>query len=227
MKKITKRIAAKNNTLHKLVKKYGSDKIKSGYVDFYNHLFEPTRDEVKTVLEIGIGTTVPHAKSSMYDYSINNSYKPGASLRAWRDYFPNAHIYGGDIQLDTQFQEEHITTFLFDSRNGNECETALGDLTFDIIIDDGNHDEMSQVRTMYNLIRRVNPGGFYIIEDITPGNFTPVYKQVIPFALLSKTDLNTTTHNSELRFTYSQITTNVTVDIYILQPHENLLVLKL
>ena len=36
------------------------------------------------------------------------NYKQGASLRSWQEYFPNAMIYGGDIQEDTQFEENRI-----------------------------------------------------------------------------------------------------------------------
>lgn len=215
------------NQLYELIKKYGSDKNESRYTDFYNNLFEPIKNNINSFLEIGLGTIIPNVKSSMYNLYVNDTYVPGASIRAWRDYFPNAQVYGGDIQTDTQFKEDRITTFLFDSRDGNECKTALGDLTFDIIIDDGDHDATSQIKTMYNLINRVNPGGFYIVEDITPGNFTYVYQQVLPIALLSRAELGNTVYNSELSFTHSQITTNPSIDVYVLQPHENILVLKL
>ena len=40
--------------------------------------------------------------------------KPGASLRVWRDYFPNAIIYGADIDKDILFAEERIKTFYID-----------------------------------------------------------------------------------------------------------------
>jgi hypothetical protein len=36
---------------------------------------------------------------------------PGASLRAWRDYFPNAEIYGADIDREILFEEERISAF--------------------------------------------------------------------------------------------------------------------
>jgi hypothetical protein len=30
-------------------------------------------------------------------------YKPGGTLRSWREFFPNATIYGIDVQPETQF----------------------------------------------------------------------------------------------------------------------------
>jgi predicted O-methyltransferase YrrM len=118
------------------------------------------------MLEIGIGTMLPGAMSSMLNYALPG-YKPGGSLRAWRDFFPNGNILGADIQWDTQFSEDRITTIIADSGNREELDRKLGDeRTFDIIIDDGWHWDENQVKTMRNLWHRVRPGGYYIIEDI-------------------------------------------------------------
>ena len=90
--------------LAQLCDKYGSDKgeITSlghpyswgshTYTDYYRRLWGHCRGQVKMVFECGLGTNNPNIKSSM---GING--KPGASLRVWRDYFPNAEIFGGDI----------------------------------------------------------------------------------------------------------------------------------
>ena len=83
------------------IEKYGSDKKKSGYSTLYNELFNKLRPTLNNLLEIGIGTLQPEIPSSFignlnhYDY-----YKPGASLRAWRDFFPNSKIYGIDVADD-------------------------------------------------------------------------------------------------------------------------------
>lgn len=44
------------NILEEIVDFYGSDKNKSGYTPTYNEIFSPIREEVTSVLEIGIGT---------------------------------------------------------------------------------------------------------------------------------------------------------------------------
>jgi hypothetical protein len=156
------------------------------------------------VLEIGLGTIVPGAKSSMHDWrtAYVSDYKPGASLRVWQEYFPNANVYGGDIQPDTQFTDERIKTFLFNSQNGTDCNTSLKDLTFDIIIDDGDHDAVSQIKTIFNLIGRVNAGGFYIIEDVTPGNADIVLQYITPLIHVFN------------------------LDHYLINPEKNLIILK-
>lgn len=168
--------------LQELIDKYGSDKNASKYTEAYVHFFEPIKDNVADILEIGLGTIIPGAKSSMHDWKTKQiaDYKPGASLRVWQDYFPNANVYGGDIQEDTQFTDDRIKTFLFNSQSGIECNKTLKDLTFDIIIDDGDHDAISQIKTIYNLIGRVRPNGFYVIEDITPGNSEIILQFVTP-----------------------------------------------
>ena len=156
-------------TLTEIIDFYGSDKNLSKYTQFYENYFESFRLEKFSMLEIGIGTIKPGVQSSMEATRIQN-YKPGASLRSWQEYFPNAMVYGGDIQDDTQFEDERIKTFLFDSTNNEECENTLGNLTFKLIIDDGLHTGEAQIKTFDNLYKRVEEGGIYVIEDINQGN---------------------------------------------------------
>lgn len=170
--------------LYDLIQKFGSDKNLSGYTELYTNIFEPIKDKEITLLEIGIGT-LTDGESNMRNTQIPN-YKQGASLRVWKEYFQNGMIYGGDIAEDTQFEEDRIKTFLFNSVSENECNEALGDLEFDIIIDDGCHSEYVQKQTYNNLFKRVKVGGFYIIEDIVRGNESDLYKEL---NVLHKTDV--------------------------------------
>jgi hypothetical protein len=154
-------------TLFDLVEKYGTDKTLSGYTYTYQDLFQPIKDNVKTVLEIGLGTLDPSIPSTFVGNTrLFDFYKPGGSLRVWRDFFPNAKIYGVDIAEDCMFQEDRIKTFLFDSSDAQKCSYELKNLEFDIIIDDGNHDPKYQVETLRNLFPLLNINGYYIIEDI-------------------------------------------------------------
>jgi hypothetical protein len=59
---------------------------------------------------------------------------------------------------------------LADSTNEEAFNKALGDCKFDIIIDDGSHLDTHQLLTLRNTWKRVNDGGFYIIEDVYPGS---------------------------------------------------------
>lgn len=165
--------------LTELFTKYGSDKHRNGYSALYTILFDHMKLDSLHIAEIGIGTMIDGVCSSMVGYALPN-YKPGGSLRAWRDFFQNSQIYGFDIQPDTQFTEDRINTFLCDSFNQNEVNNTVyqiktqlnygSDLLFDIIIDDGNHTSISQYSTLRNFYPYLKEGGIYIIEDIHPGS---------------------------------------------------------
>ena len=102
--------------LFELVEKYGTDKTLSKYTYTYDTLFEKIKDSTTSILEIGLGTLDPTMPSSFKGNTIHfEHYKPGGSLRVWRDFFPNAQVYGVDIAKDCMFKEERIKTFLFDS----------------------------------------------------------------------------------------------------------------
>lgn len=162
------------NSLRELIDKYGSDKNKNEYTPIYHTIFNPLKNSNISLLEIGIGTLTPNAPSNMIGYGGDN-YCPGASLRAFRDFFPNGKIYGGDVQTDCMFEEDRIKTFLFDSTNLDQCNNALGGLEFDVIIDDGLHLAEAQLATFSNLWNRLKPNGYYFIEDIS--NTNPIYHQ--------------------------------------------------
>ena len=157
--------------LAELFNKYGSDKDRNGYSHVYSVLFDHLKHEKLHVLEIGIGSMIPNVTSSMKDY-MPDTYIPGASLRAWNDYFPNSRIYGMDVQPDTQFSENRIETYLCDSTDRNSVHTVMNALKveFDIVVDDGWHWDEAQKKTLTNFFPYVKQGGLYIIEDIYPGS---------------------------------------------------------
>lgn len=176
-------------TLEQLFTAYGSDKHINGYTPLYESLFKNLRGQKLVLAEIGIGTMLPGVCSSMVGYAAHEGYKPGGSLRAWRDYFPDAQVHGIDVQPDTQFtDEDRITTHLCDSTNKAEATALLESAAFptqvDVLIDDGNHADDSQLQTFYNFYECVKPGGFYIIEDIFPGSriMTEMLPQIRAFA---------------------------------------------
>lgn len=63
----------------------------------------------KNILEIGLGTNDPTLVSSM-----GSGGRPGPSLYAFKQYLPNANIYGADIDKDILFNEERINTCYVD-----------------------------------------------------------------------------------------------------------------
>lgn len=156
-----------------LFNKYGSDKDRNGYVQLYHTLFARIRQEPIVMLEIGIGTMIPGAHSSMANYALEG-YKPGGSLRAWRDFFPHGRIIGADVQEDTQFSDEdRIETYICNSTKPEEVAAfmeKLKGIEFDVIIDDGSHHDMDQIATLRNFYPHLKADGIYVIEDIYPSS---------------------------------------------------------
>ena len=171
----------KNNEslLNNLSDIYGSDKGEvspdlnpypwpsHNYADFYSLIFGLRRNDIKIVIECGIGTNNPALLSSM---GING--QPGASLRMWRDYFPNANILGCDIDNDILFSEERIKSFHCDQTSKDSVKEFLKNAeifedSIDVIIDDGLHEYNAGICFFENTITSLRIDGIYIIEDVT------------------------------------------------------------
>ena len=170
---------SRTSLLHELFFKYGSDKgapfdqkhsetlwPAHTYADLYFILFETFRHEVKKVFECGLGTNNENFPSNM-----GANGKPGASLRAWRDYFPNADVYGADIDKSVLFQEIRISTYEVDQTNSHSIQImweSIKEVDFDIIIDDGLHTFDAGVSLFNGSFGKLRGGGLYIIEDVRP-----------------------------------------------------------
>ena len=130
------------NPLIDLYDKYGSDKGSVGknshfYSSFYDEIFKKKKEEIKLILECGIGTADTNLHSNM---GVNA--RPGASLKVYRDYFINAQIHGADIDKNILFSSDRISTHYVDQLNIlsiNEMWKNIGFDNFDLIIDDGMH----------------------------------------------------------------------------------------
>lgn len=135
------------------------------YALHYAELFTGRREEIKAVLEIGIGTNDPSLPSSM-----GLEGKPGASLRVWRDYFPKAYIVGADIDRKILFDEDRIRTFFVDQMRAETFEELWSSVEtddFDLIIDDGLHSFEAARTTFDCSFSHLAPGGLYIVEDLS------------------------------------------------------------
>ena len=147
--------------LASLFTKYGTDKGIWGYTPYYASFLGPDRMDVKRVLEIGI---------CGYRDIPNNVV--GASLFVWRDFFPNAEIFG--VDADGRFifnNQERIHTAQCDAYNQPYLHEALigfGGEPFDIIIDDAVHDPQPQIQLMNQLSHWAAPQSFYFMEDVCP-----------------------------------------------------------
>lgn len=163
--------------LCQIMAKHGSDKGgfhgigRHNYTQFYHTLFSDIREAVDSVFEFGIGSTRPDIAHNM-----GSGGKPGASLRGWREYFPNANIYAADIDKDILEPEYRIIKFHCDQTDPASIDALwrrpeLRNKTFDIILEDGLHVFDAQLLFMKKSLHKLREGGYYICEDIPDRDF--------------------------------------------------------
>jgi hypothetical protein len=182
----------------RIMTKYGSDKGRPNkYTPIYSELFKERTSQSLVLLELGLGTNNPDLPSNMGVFGI-----PGASLRGWRDVFPNAAVYGADIDRAILFEENRIKTFYCDQLSASSIEELWSHRELqggaDIIIDDGLHTLEANVSFLGGSLKLLRPGGIYIVEDILWGDidewyagFETVYAKKYPnfefaFVIISK-----------------------------------------
>ncbi len=152
--------------------KHGSDKSfpSHRYDLVYENIFGEigTQHPVK-ILEIGLGSNNPDTVSHM-----GESGTPGASLFSYRDYFPNAMIYGADIDTRILFESDRIKTVFVDQLDSSSFKSmhdALGRPELDIFIEDGLHSVTASLNSLNYALAHVRRGGFIILEDlVNPDN---------------------------------------------------------
>ncbi len=157
--------------LCRIIQKHNSDKGGEGYVrhqytKYYYNLFNSVKNDTLRIFEMGVGTY------NNTPYNMGPNCNPGASLKAWSEFFPNSKIYGADIDSTILFETNRIKTFYCNQLDKISVSSLWGfeDLQeeFDIIIDDGCHEIDANVIFFENSIHKLKKNGFYIIEDTLP-----------------------------------------------------------
>ena len=116
------------------------------------------------ILEIGLGTNNTDIPSNMGE---NGS--PGASLKALKEYLPNANLYGADVDKTILFQEERIQTTYVDQMKKetfDDLKKAFENIKYDLVIDDGLHNVCANLHTLQFALENLNVNGWVVIEDI-------------------------------------------------------------
>jgi autotransporter strand-loop-strand O-heptosyltransferase len=141
------------NELTILANKYGSDKgteygDKHNFTETYEKYFKSFKHKSINILEIGIND--------------------GSSLKMWYDYFPNATIYGVDINDKSNFSNEKVKCIVLDQSKKEDLEEFVKNIniSFDIIIDDGSHHISDQQLSFGSLFPLLKDDGIYVIEDL-------------------------------------------------------------
>lgn len=147
-----------NRILHKLAIKHKTDKYNAphtfngmNYLDIYEKYFASLKNKPLKILEIGVRT--------------------GSSLRMWKEYFPNAQIFGLDVRPDCiEHEEDRISITIGDQADPKVLDETLKKAggQFDIIIDDGSHVNVFTLKSFHYLFPHLTPNGIYVIEDMRP-----------------------------------------------------------
>ena len=140
------------------------------YIPVYDRLFESIRTRRNNILEIGVLL--------------------GGSLKMWHTYFENSEVYGVDdfsqyegfqgvpvqgadvIKDLARYPRVHLK--VFDSNNPIKAREQLGNLKFEVIIDDASHSLANQLGNVATYLPYVAKGGLYIIEDIQCDHYASI-----------------------------------------------------
>lgn len=140
------------DTMGRIFSKYNTDKNSSfhNYSRQYHRLFDEIREKPIKYLEMGV-------------YN-------GGSLHAMREVFKNATLLVGvDINSECKSAEQqsnHIFVEIGDATDPIFIENInkmYG--TFDVILDDGSHNNKDVIRSFELLFPLLNDNGIYVVED--------------------------------------------------------------
>ncbi len=148
------------NTIQNILESHETDKhnaTEHSYGDFYASLFSKYNREGKlNILELGI--------------------QRGGSLFAWREFFPNANIWGVDIVDDRLDKYKFSNSIVFIKDDLKNAIHQFKDIKFDIIIDDSDHNENTMAWIGMNYFPLLNQKGTLVFEDV---QIPDLYERVI------------------------------------------------
>ncbi len=134
----------------------GTDKATNhNYGDVYDRLF-PDRSVVWRMLEVGVSR--------------------GGSMLAWCEIFPNAHVVGMDVDDNCTARGDRIEHHVANVLSFEDCARVTMGRSFDLIVEDADHNVSTTLQSLMHLWANVKPGGLYVIEDFAQGplNHSPV-----------------------------------------------------
>ncbi len=164
-------------TLCRLCAESGTDKCpytvhghRHPYTAPYSLFFEPLKNRPIKFAEIGVFR--------------------GASLRAWRNFFSQARIFGYDrdipnLEYIASMGMPNVLLDVMDAADPANIHHKLTQATsdgelFDVILDDASHDPADQCAVIRTALPFLKQGGLLIIEDIFRERPTQPYEEVFP-----------------------------------------------
>lgn len=134
-------------TLTELGIKYKTDKATDHqFTSKYDEVLTPLRNNSINLLEIGVWE--------------------GSSLKMWKEYFQNGRIYALDVYDKRSLQEDRIIIDIADQGNYEQMLNIFPEIDFDVVIDDGGHQQFQQQITLAAVFPRLKSKSIYILEDL-------------------------------------------------------------
>jgi hypothetical protein len=130
------------SSLTELAMTYGTAKHGQGFMPIYEYYFAPFKNEPITLVEIGV--------------------HEGASLRMWRDWFPK----GGIIGIEKHIVAEAPQGCRVIEGDASERSTWKDIPAVDIVVDDGSHFVIEQLKAFDIGFPRLSSGGWWVVEDL-------------------------------------------------------------
>ena len=122
------------------------------YLVHYERHLRHLRDASFTLLELGVGFDRTHK---------------GASLFAWRDYFPNARIVGVDIRADAaEVADDRITVEIGDCSDPRFLADLVDRYYPTVVIDDASHIWTHQRLSLRTIVPILPNDSIFIMEDL-------------------------------------------------------------
>lgn len=149
--------------------RFGTDKGTHGFASFYEELIGSLREQPCAILEVGVHS--------------------GASIRMWREAFPQATIVGIDLRLDYTHPIQHPQTFLYegDVMTTDVLQRAVKEHgPFDLVVDDAAHTAKC-TSAIVNAVWPfgIKPGGWLSIEDTHNKNAQGLFEYVKHWTFLA------------------------------------------
>ena len=147
-------MTTQTNKIQELGIKYDSDKITHhNYHEIYDFFLNSFYNDEGSLLEIGI--------------------ERGKSLKMWLELFPNAYIYGMDINIEHISDRYHVIQGDQSNRNDLQKVKSIAEKkNIFFINDDGSHIPEHQLLTFNTLFPMLRENGVYIIEDVETSYWT-------------------------------------------------------
>ena len=158
-----------------LADRFGSDKgtlsEAHGYTRVYSRIFDKLKDRRIVLLEIGLHRLEVDGRRD--DGPVEARAKPAIarnapSLLMWHEFFPQAKIFGFDIDDFSSVSMDRCTILRGDMASPDDLKRLTDSIgePIDIVIDDGSHASHHQQIALGHIFPHVKPGGMYVIEDL-------------------------------------------------------------